>query len=166
MLFKRKEIWVPTWKGWLALLLTFALLIIAAVRFTEPFLSPVKPVGAPVLVMEGWMPEDGIRRALELNDQNHYALVITAGQEIESGMDISHYGNYAELGAVRLVAFGFKGTNLVKGPTPRTRKDRTYHTALAARNHLLTNTNYRAIDNMSASVHYRRTWYLYDKACG
>jgi hypothetical protein len=165
MFFKRKEIWLPTWKGWLAIVATFALLIFAALRLTEPFLSPTKPVGARVLVMEGWMPEDGIRRALALNEQNHYALVITSGQEIEKGMDISQYGNYAELGAVRLVAFGFSGTNIVKVPTPKTRKDRTYHSARAVRAYLLKNTNYRSIDILSESVHARRSWLMYEKAC-
>lgn len=156
---------MPTWKGWLLFLILLIGLLYGALRVTEPFLSPNKSVGARVLVMEGWLPEDGIRRAIQLDEQNHYALVITAGQGIEKGMDISQYGNYAELGAVRLVALGFKGTNIVKIPTPKTRKDRTYHTALAVRSYLVTNTNFRSIDLLSESVHSRRSWLLYSKAC-
>jgi hypothetical protein len=165
MFFKKKEIWFPTWKAWLLFLILLIGLLYSALHFTEPFLSPNHPVGAPVLVIEGWLPEDGIRRAIQLDEQKPYALVITAGQEIAKGMDISHYGNYAELGAVRLVALGFKGTNIVKVPTPKTRKDRTYHTALAVHSYLLTNANYRAIDLLSESVHSRRSWLLYSKAC-
>ena len=165
MLFKRREIWVPTWKGWLAFVCAIALFIFCSIRFTEPFLSPNKPVGASVLIMEGWMPEDGIRRAIELDQKNHYALVITSGQEIEKGMDISHYENYAELGAARLLALGFANTNIVKVPAPRTRKDRTYHSALAVKKYLLEKTNYRSIDILSESVHSRRSWYLYSLAC-
>src|SRR5436853_6048449 len=122
MFFKKKEIWVPTWKAWLLFFILLVGLLYSALHFTEPFLSPNHPVVAPVLVMEGWLPEDGIRRAIQLDEQNHYALVITAGQEIEKGMDISQYGNYAELGAVRLLALGFKGTDIVKVATPKTRK--------------------------------------------
>jgi hypothetical protein len=165
MFFKRKEIWVPTWKGWLAILLTVAALIFGAIRLTAPFLSPTKPVGARVLVVEGWVSEDGILRAIELDNQNHYAVVIAAGQNIERGMDISHYENFANLGAARLVALGLKSTNLVKVPTPKSQKDRTYHTALGVREYLLKNTEFRSIDLLSDSVHSRRSWYLYRRAC-
>jgi hypothetical protein len=81
-------------------------------------------------------------------------------------MDISHYENYANLGAVRLVALGYKGTNIVKVATPKVRKDRTYHTAVAVREYLVKNTEYRTIDLLSQSVHARRSWYLYRRACG
>lgn len=165
MLFKRKEIWVPTWKGWLIILLTLAAVLVGTVRSTAPFLAPTKPLGAPILVMEGWVSEDGVRRAIELNEKNHYAVVIAAGQDIEKGMDISHYENYANLGASRLVALGFKGTNIVKIAAPKSKKDRTYHTALEVRKYLLTQTKYRSIDLVSDSVHARRSWYLYRYAC-
>jgi len=165
MLFKRKEIWVPTWKGWLLFCLLAVAFALATVRLAPSFLAPTKPVGARVLVIEGWISDTGLEEALQLHASNRYALVITAGQPIEKGMDISHYGNYAELGASRLVNLGFKGTNLVKVPTPPTRKDRTYHTALAVRGYLLTNTPHRSIDILSDGVHARRTWLLYDIAC-
>ena len=165
MLFKRKEIWIPTWKGWLIFLLLLVALVFTSVRVTVPFLSPDKPVGARVLVMEGWVCEDAIRRAIELDAQNHYAMVISTGQEIEKGMDISQYENYANLGAERLVALGFKGTNLVRVPAPKSPKDRTYHSVLKVREYLLTNTQYRSIDVLTDSVHSRRSWYLYRRAC-
>lgn len=165
MLFKRKEIWVPTWKGWLLILTAFAALIVGAVAFTPGFLAPTKPLGAPVLVVEGWISDNGLERAISLDATNRYALVISSGQNIEKGMDISHYNTYAELGASRLVNLGFKGTNLVKVPALPSTKDRTYHSALAVRGYLLTNTTYRSIDILSDSVHSRRTWLLYQKAC-
>jgi len=165
MLFKRKEIWVPTWKGWLAIVLAFGALIFATIRSMAPFLAPTKPLGARVLVVEGWVSEDGLRRAIELDNQQHFAVVIAAGQEIEKGMDISHYGDYANLGASRLVALGLKATNIVKVPAPKSRKDRTYHTALEVHKYLLANTEYRSIDLLSDSVHARRSWYLYRRAC-
>jgi hypothetical protein len=166
MLFKRKEIWVPTWKGWLLFFVSFVALVVGAVAFTPAFLAPTKPLGAPVLVVEGWVSDYALERAIKLNETNHYALVITSGQNIERGLDVSHYGTYAELGAERLVNLGFKGTNLVKVPAPPSKKDRTYHSALAVRSYLLTNTTYRSIDILSDSVHSRRTWLLYEKACG
>jgi hypothetical protein len=165
MLFKKKEIWVPTWKGWLAILLLFVMLVVGLVRFIVPFLAPNKPLGAPVLVVEGWAAEEVILRAIQLDNEHHYGLVITAGQEIEKGMDITHYGDYANLAASRLVALGFKGTNLVKVPAPRVPKDRTYHAAQKVHEYLVKNTNYREMDLLTQSVHARRSWYLYGLAC-
>jgi hypothetical protein len=45
------------------------------------------------------------------------------------------------------------------------RKDRTYHSALAVHEYLLKNTPYRSMDLLSESVHTRRSWYLYKRAC-
>jgi hypothetical protein len=165
MFFKRKEIWVPTWKGWLALLLTVAALIWGAIRGAVPFLSPTEPTSARILVVEGWISEAGLERAIELDNQNHYAAIIAAGQPIEKGMDISHYEDYANLGASRLVAMGLKSTNIIKVPSPKSQKDRTYHSALKVREYLLTDTRFRSIDLLSDSVHSRRSWYLYRRAC-
>ena len=165
MFFKRKEIWVPTWKAWLLFLALCVAFIFIVLRFTPRFLAPVKPLGAPVLVVEGWISDHGLERAIQLSASNRYAIVITAGLGIQKGMDISHYGNYAELAASRLTNMGFTGTNLVKVPGPDVRKDRTYHTALLVRDYLLTNTTHRSIDILSDSVHSRRTWLLYKMAC-
>jgi hypothetical protein len=165
MFFKRKEVWVPTWKAWLLFVAVCGLVAIALLRFTAPFLAPVKPVNARVLLIEGWISDSGLEHALRLNASNRYDLVITAGLGIQKGMDISHYGNYAELAASRLTNMGFTGTNLVKVPGPDVRKDRTYHTALLVRGFLLTNTTYRSIDILSDGVHARRTWLLYGIAC-
>jgi hypothetical protein len=165
MFFKRKEIWVPTWKGWLAMLAGLAAALFFAIRVTAPFLSPTQPVGAPVLVVEGWLSEAGVRSAIKLAEQNHYALIITTGVDIDKGLDISHYENYAKLGAARFQGLGYTGTNLVAVPAPPTRKDRTYNAALKLHDYLLQNTNYRSIDLISDSVHARRSWLLFDKAC-
>ena len=165
MFFKRKEIWVPTWKAWLLFLALCAAFVFVALRYTPGFLAPVKPLGAPVLVVEGWISDHGLERAIQLSASNRYAVVITAGLGIQKGMDISHYGNYAELAASRLTNMGFTGTNLLKVPGPDVPKDRTYHTALLVRNYLLTNTTHRSFDILSDSVHSRRTWLLYKIAC-
>ena len=165
MLFKRKEIWVPTWKGWLVLLLAAVGVVFGAIRVTAPFLAPTEPVGARILVVEGWVSDNGLLRAIELDNQNHYAAVIAAGQPIEKGMDISHYEDYANLGASRLVALGLKNTNIVKVLSPKSQKDRTYHSALKVREYLINQTEYRAVDLLSESVHARRSWYLYRRAC-
>lgn len=162
---KRKEVILPTWRGWL-LLLALAICFFFGILFSvAPFLSPVKPIQAEVLVMEGWVSESTIREAIRLNASGSYKLVISTGLAVEKGMDISHYGTYADLGVARLKALGFKGTNLVAVRGPNVPKDRTYQSAVALRGYLLTNTPYRTVNLISDSVHSRRSWYLFEHAC-
>lgn len=159
--FKRKEIWVPTWKGWLS---GFALLLgvtVAVVVALPGFLSPNRPLNARVLVVEGWVSEWSLSHALKLHQTNRYDLLIVTGGPIEKGMHISRYENYGRLGAERLREMGFQGTNLVIVPTPHSEKDRTYHSGLAVAKLLREQTSYRSFDLLSAGVHSRRSWLLY-----
>lgn len=134
-------------------------------KCTVPFLSPNKPIGAEVLVVEGWVDEFGLEAAIALEKTNRYKLVICSGGPIEKGMNTESYGTYANLGASRLRAIGFADTNLIVAPCPVVLKDRTYHSALAIKDYLLRKTPYRGIDLLSSSVHSRRSWLLYRLAC-
>jgi hypothetical protein len=163
--FKRREIWVPTWR---ACVLALALLTGAAILFVvslPPFLSPNKPINAEVLAIEGWVSEHGLETAVQIAKSGRYKLIVSTGGPIEKGMNISAYETYANLGASRLREFGCPTTNLVAVPAPNVPRDRTYHSALAVKAYLQTNTTYRSIDLLSAGVHSRRSWRLYELAC-
>ena len=62
-LVRRTHLWLPTWFGWLLLLVAVAASTAIIVRNLWAFLSPNDPVRADVLVVEGWMPEDGLLQA-------------------------------------------------------------------------------------------------------
>jgi hypothetical protein len=163
---KRKEIWAPTWRGWLVVLALIVGICFFALKFTAPFLSPDKPIGAEVLVIEGWVDEYCLQTAMGLERTNHYKLIICAGGPIEKGLNTEVYGSYANLGAARMRTLGYTGTNLVVVASPVALKDRTYHSALATKDYLLRNTTFRRIDLLSSGVHSRRSWMLYRLACG
>ena len=129
------------------------------------FLSPNRPLNAPVLVIEGWASEHGLRHALALEKEHHYQLVVVTGGPIEKGMNISSYETYANLGATRLRELGFPNTNIVALPSPKVPKDRTYHGALMLKDYLRANTSVREADLLGAGVHGRRSWMLFNMAC-
>lgn len=162
--FKRREVLLPTWRAWLVFLTVFAAVAFAVVIFLPQFLSPVRPINAQILVLEGWAPESCLRFSLDHFKSNSYSLLVVTGGPIEQGMHISSYGTYAQLGAARLKEFGFGGTNLVAVPGPDSDKDRTYHAALAVKGFLMTNTAARTVNVISSSTHARRSWLLFEMA--
>jgi len=158
---KRKEIWVPTWRGWLTALLVAGGSLAAVILGAPSFLSPNRPIHAPVLAVEGWMSEHSLEHAIELAKQTNYQLVIVTGGPIEKGTLLSSYETYANLGASRMREMGFPSSNIVAVPCPKVEKDRTYHGALAMKAYLLANTKYREVDLLSTGVHTRRSWLLF-----
>jgi hypothetical protein len=163
--FKRKELWVPTWKGSLLLVGTFVAVCIFLIKEIPYFLAPNAPINARVLVVEGWIDEVGIEATKALEEKNHYDLVLCSGGRIERGFDEVTYGTFANLGATRLRAMGYSSTNLVAVPSSDSPKDRTFHSAQAVRAYLM-KTPYRSVDLLSGHVHTRRSWLMYRRALG
>ena len=164
-LFKRKEIWVPTWWGWLAGLLLAAAAAVVVIFAVPPFLSPTHPLpGARVLVVEGWLPEQGLEKALKVFAEGHYELLVVTGVPIEKGLSTSHYESFANMGVARLKEMGFKGTNIVAVPAPYAEKDRTYRCATVLKDFLKANTAHRKVDLLTLSVHTRRSWLVFELA--
>jgi hypothetical protein len=163
--FKRKEVWLPTWKTWLLFLIcvfSFTILFVKTVPF---FLAPTQSVNARVLIVEGWIDEDALEFAVALQKTNQYDLVLTSGGRVEKGFYESEYGTFANLGAIRLKKIGYPGTNIVAVAPSDAPRDRTYHSAQAIRAYL-EKTPYRSLDLLSTSVHSRRSWLLYRRALG
>ena len=57
---------VLTPMGWLALLVTFSLVMVFIIVFSHQFLAPTKSVKGDVLVVEGWLPDYAL---LEVKEQ-------------------------------------------------------------------------------------------------
>jgi hypothetical protein len=165
LFFKRREIWLPTWRTLLLGLVAALVLFVAFIKALPGFLAPNKPLNAPVLAIEGWVSEHGLHRAIALEKEHHYKMVIVTGGPIEKGMNISSYETYANLGASRLRELGFPNTNIITVPSPKVPKDRTYHGALMLKEYALKNTSYREIDLLGGGVHGRRSWLLFETAC-
>jgi hypothetical protein len=154
-------------RGWIALLLIGAGLIVLAVRGAYSFLAVNDPVHGGVLVVEGWVSDYAFEQTIAEFKRDHYSKLFVTGVPLESGAPLSEYKTFAELGAATLVRLGLD-TNAVQAvPAPRVRVDRTYACAMALKNwfrqHGIAETNVNVI---TMGAHSRRTRLLFSKAFG
>ena len=119
------------------------------------------------MIVEGWLPEYALKKALDEFKKHPYRVIITTGSPIEKGFLISKFKTYSELAAVTLKQLGLEEKFIVSVPTPPVKKDRTYASALAVKNWLRTaDFSPKGLNIFSFSLHARRSWILFKKAFG
>jgi uncharacterized SAM-binding protein YcdF (DUF218 family) len=166
-LLNRRQVLVPTLRGWLLILLSIGLLGIIAARKAYPFLSINDSLPGGVLVVEGWAPDYVMTQAVAESQSNHYDRVFVTGIPLEHGAPLSEFNTYAELGAAVLVKLGLS-TNLVQAvPTPNVKQDRTYTSAAVLKAWLDEHgMKVTRINVFTVGPHARRSRLLYQKAMG
>ncbi|MEI7731354.1 MAG: ElyC/SanA/YdcF family protein [Verrucomicrobiota bacterium] len=166
-LLRRRECWVPTWRGWLLLLLLSVVLVLIVGPRTYGFLALHDPVPGGVLVVEGWAPDYAMRAAIVEMKRYSYRQVFVTGGPIERGSPLCEYKTAAELGAVILVRMGLKTNEVVAVPSPLVVKDRTYTSALALKKWLKDRgIKETRVNVLSVGPHSRRSRLLFEKALG
>jgi hypothetical protein len=165
--FCRRQCLVPTWRGWLALLVAVAAGTVVVVRTLQPFLAVNAPVSGGLLVVEGWMPDFALKEAIAEFGRNHYSGFYVTGGPLSYGAPLSEYRTFAEMGAATIMKLGLS-TNVVQPvPAPRVRHDRTFASALALKHWLREHGIASAkLNVISKGAHARRTRLLYEKAFG
>lgn len=166
-LFQRREIWLPTRRGWVLILLPGAGLGFLWVRQVHPFLAVTDPVAGGVLIGEGWMPEYAFGKVVEEFKRHQYDKLYVTGGPAEFGAASSGQSTYAEVGAAIARSKRLPPDVVQAVPAPMADKDRTYTSALAFRtwlhDHGVTPRSYRVI---SFGPHARRARLLFEKALG
>lgn len=165
-LISYKPRWGLTLQGWLLVLLSMGLGFILLLFNIQPFLAYSMPVKADVLIVEGWIGDDGIEGAMNEFRRNRdaYQLLITTGIPLGRGEYLSEYKNFAQLSKATLIALGFDRTKIQSIPTPSVKRDRTYTSALAVKEWLDKNDiEVKGINIYSEDVHSRRSWILFKK---
>ena len=166
-LLRRRVCLLPTWRGWLLLLLAGLLLATCAVKKAQSFLAVTDPVTGGALVVEGWAPDYALEEAVTEFRQHHYTKLYVIGVPLEHGAPLSEYKTYAELGAATLLKLGLDRDNVQAVPTPAVRQDRTYASALALKQWLQQHNAMPAELNLiSLGAHARRSRLLFEKAFG
>jgi uncharacterized SAM-binding protein YcdF (DUF218 family) len=167
-LVTRRERWGLSWRGWLALVLTGAVLGGVWMLKVHSFLAPTRRVETKILVVEGWAHEYALRAALAEFQAGHYEKIYTTGGPI-TGSDgfTNDFNTSASVGAELLVKFGMPKELVQMVPSHVAGRDRTYSSALALRewfrkNHLA-GKNFNVL---TEDVHARRTRLLFQKAFG
>jgi len=163
----RRQCLVPTWRGWLALLVAAAAGAFVGVRTVQPFLAVNAPVSGGLLVVEGWMPDFAMKEAIAEFGRNQYSSLFVTGGPLSFGAPLSEYRTYAELGAATIAKLGL-GTNVAQPvPAPLVLQDRTFASAVALKHWLRGHGIASAkLNVISKGAHARRTRLLYEKAFG
>ena len=165
-LFRRKEVWVPTLRGWVLLLIVGIAAGLLAITTTVPFLAPVQPKGNGILIVEGWLPDYALEQAKQVFERRSYRLMIVTGIPIDHGLHISVEKDYAQLARGILRDLGMDPELIVPVSCTNVPRNRTYATAQAARLWLDQSSAPGPVDVFTLGVHARRTWLLYSMALG
>ncbi len=166
-LVRQRNCWVPTWRGWLLLLVLLAGFVFCFIGSLYRFLAVQDPVHSDILVVEGWVDDNVFEEAVREFKHDGYRVLVTTGGPIEKGSFLSEYKNYAEVGLATVKKLGLDDHNAVAVPAPEVRTDRTYAAAGAFREWLRQHyPQARSVQVVSHSAHARRTRLLYEKALG
>lgn len=166
-LLQRRECILPTWRGWLALLLVVGTVAGLFLRFACTFLTIHDPAPGGVLVVEGWVSPTDARQAVDEFTRRPYAGLYVTGGPIEPESPLASFGSYAALTVDVLSRLGVDPAKLHAIPGPLVAKDRTYSTAVALRDALRTRgVPLDSLNLMTSGAHSRRSRLLYEKAFG
>ena len=166
-LLRRRQVLVPTWRGWLVLLAGFVVLAIIAIHEIHPFLAVNAPLPGGVMVVEGWAPDQALSNAVAEFRRNHYDRMYITGGPIEAGAPLSEYQTYAARGSAILQKLGMLTNEIQAVPAPWVRQDRTYTAALSLANWLRAGgVRPTEINLITEDTHARRSRLLYRKALG
>ncbi len=166
-LFRRRLLWVPTWRGALLLLALLLLLLRLALAAIDPYLSRSQPIHRGILVIDGWVPDHALAVALREFRTHDYQQIVTVGVPLEVGTQLARYGTAAELAADRLVLMGLDPDSVLALPVPATVRERTYNSALTFGRWLeISGRQVDAVDLLSLGPHTRRSWFAFERVLG
>lgn len=133
-------------------------------RELNSFLSINRPIAAPVMVVEGWLPRYAYREAARRFLEGRYQRVIVAGVRDE---DLRHRGDGTpdDFGVGDLVASGVPAAVVSAAVAEDATRDRTYHAALAVKRALEAQGALGTpVDVVTVGPHARRSQLLFARA--
>lgn len=166
-LVRKRTVYLPTWRGWLLLLLTAIALAAFAIRNIHAFLAVTAPVPANVLVLDGWMSDASLEEAIDIFREGDYDLLCTTGGPLTRGTLFAPYPTYAELAAGSLQKLGFDADLILTVPSPAVARNRTFASAMAVRKRLEEKRIAVAgLNLITTGPHARRSRLVYRKVFG
>jgi hypothetical protein len=165
---KRRQVWLPTFAGWLLLIALVGAACVLAGSMVHPFLAPNDAApGARLLVVEGWLDKDALDQAVVVFREGQYQSIVTTGGPIERVSESTEGSSYANLAASYLTRHGLENVDIMVVPVPASAQDRTFLSAVELRNRVKMNgLMIDSLDVLSAGAHGRRTQMLYRLAFG
>ena len=166
-MFKRKELWVPSWFGWTLVLAILLGLTICFFALVHGFLATNAPVAANVLVVEGWLPDYALEEAVQEFKKKGYEHLVTSGGPMEQGQLVSGYSTYAGIAGATLQKLQVPKDMLIEAPGAMTYRNRTFESAKAVKATLEgLGISVHGLNVVSEGPHARRTRLVYRKVFG
>ncbi len=163
--FNKRERWGLSWKGWLISSFVTISFLMFVLKNLYSFLAPTKRVDTKTLVVEGWIDDEGLQLAAEEFKEYNYDHIYVTGGPIQSGGFLTKHKNHAQLGVETLLKIGIPAKNITPVPTPKSTKDRTYHSALALKKYLEEKSlEIKSFNLFSYGPHCKRSQLLFQKA--
>ena len=173
ILFRRRQVWLPTLWGWLAMLAALAATVLLLGFNAYAVLAPWQPAhgpdgaGARTLVVEGWIDGGELLQTVAVVRAGRYERVLTTGGAIDPSFDPLGWHTHARRAAAYLRDNGVTGVPVIAVETPPSLQDRTYLGAVQVREWARrSGLALEAIDLLSNGVHMRRSRTLYRMALG
>jgi len=166
-LLRKREVTLPTWRGWTIIFLIATAVGIMFIRGVHGFLAMQRPAPDGVLVVEGWQADYALQLAAREVELGHYRRLYVTGGPLESGAPLSEYGTYAELGASVLSKSGVNTNQIEAVPAPWVPQDRTFTCAVTLRDWFRARHEVPArITVLTSGAHARRSRLLFELAFG
>jgi hypothetical protein len=163
---QRRPLWLPTWRGWLVVLVLLAGIGWLLLKTLPALLTLHHPIQTETLVVEGWVPDYGLEAAALEFKRGLYKRLYVTGGPLEKGVPLSQFKTYAELGAAVLAGVGMDPSAVEAVPAPEVQADRTFNSACALRKVLQQLALPHRLNVISVGPHSRRTRLLFEKAFG
>ena len=166
-LVRRRSVPVPTAFGLLVVLAAGALGLFALRGALPGYLAASAPEGRGLLVVEGWISREALRRAAERFRSGGYEHVVVTGGPLDGPECGGDGPTYADRAAAELRRLGIEEPALVVVPAPPSAQNRTYRSAVSVRQWLQrTGRRIESVDVFSQGPHARRSRALYRLALG
>jgi uncharacterized protein len=165
LFFRRKEVYAPTFLGVILILLLGFSISFVLLRSTYKFLAQnAKPV-SKILVVEGWIPESGLKNAINYYREHNYEHMVLTGVPITQWTYSSPFSNMADASKETMRRFYFLDS-IYTATIPNTiLRDRTYATAVALKMTFEEwDTQPESFDLYSMGAHSRRSYLMFRKA--
>lgn len=166
-LFRSRQIWMPTIFGLFFLLFIGLVISLLVVRNIYPFLAQNEPVGASILVVEGWLAPKELDQAILTFKEGNYENLLTTGGPIIGWPEFYLQSTYAKRAANYLALHGVPRNKIIIVEAPASAQDRTFLSAVALRNSEQSlGIKFDSIDIFSSGAHSRRSRLLFQMAFG
>ncbi|MDD4374469.1 MAG: DUF1684 domain-containing protein [Bacteroidales bacterium] len=136
-------------------------------KATYPFLSQAKSGKSKILIVEGWLPDNGLREAMAYYYKNEYKALIITGIPITQWSYSSPFSNMADASAGSLREMQFNDTIYTVHIPNSILRDRTYATAIALQMKWDDfNLGEENFDLFTMGAHARRSYHMFKKVFG